>query len=163
MADKLTEGRVNKPKAIPLQTKLIAQHPKKARNHYFASANTTVSLHIALARISNLQNKDGVNNGAGEVSRNEKRASVPMVGKFGCAFTSLSNYVKGDEECSEEDKCSVDSEDHILTLPFPLKIPSNRTLFKKRIVLFKPLYLSLIHICRCRRYAVCRSRWSPYH
>eukprot|EP00826_Nyctotherus_ovalis_P033721 TRINITY_DN2746_c0_g1_i1.p2 TRINITY_DN2746_c0_g1~~TRINITY_DN2746_c0_g1_i1.p2 ORF type:complete len:117 (+),score=48.10 TRINITY_DN2746_c0_g1_i1:568-918(+) len=26
-----------------------------------------------------------------------------------------------------------------------------------------PQYLSLIHICRCRRYAVCRSRWSPYH
>eukprot|EP00826_Nyctotherus_ovalis_P064952 TRINITY_DN9537_c0_g7_i1.p1 TRINITY_DN9537_c0_g7~~TRINITY_DN9537_c0_g7_i1.p1 ORF type:complete len:276 (+),score=58.34 TRINITY_DN9537_c0_g7_i1:608-1435(+) len=25
------------------------------------------------------------------------------------------------------------------------------------------LILSLIHICRCRRYAVCRSRWSPYH
>eukprot|EP00826_Nyctotherus_ovalis_P026637 TRINITY_DN2079_c0_g2_i1.p1 TRINITY_DN2079_c0_g2~~TRINITY_DN2079_c0_g2_i1.p1 ORF type:complete len:281 (+),score=48.40 TRINITY_DN2079_c0_g2_i1:156-998(+) len=24
------------------------------------------------------------------------------------------------------------------------------------------LVLSLIHICRCRRYAVCRSRWSPY-
>eukprot|EP00826_Nyctotherus_ovalis_P031433 TRINITY_DN25122_c0_g1_i1.p1 TRINITY_DN25122_c0_g1~~TRINITY_DN25122_c0_g1_i1.p1 ORF type:complete len:151 (-),score=34.84 TRINITY_DN25122_c0_g1_i1:11-463(-) len=23
--------------------------------------------------------------------------------------------------------------------------------------------LSLIHICRCRRYAVCRSRWSPTH
>eukprot|EP00826_Nyctotherus_ovalis_P018338 TRINITY_DN15483_c0_g1_i1.p2 TRINITY_DN15483_c0_g1~~TRINITY_DN15483_c0_g1_i1.p2 ORF type:complete len:132 (+),score=13.65 TRINITY_DN15483_c0_g1_i1:109-504(+) len=23
--------------------------------------------------------------------------------------------------------------------------------------------LSLIHICRCRRYAVCRSRWSAYH
>eukprot|EP00826_Nyctotherus_ovalis_P031198 TRINITY_DN24900_c0_g1_i1.p2 TRINITY_DN24900_c0_g1~~TRINITY_DN24900_c0_g1_i1.p2 ORF type:complete len:115 (+),score=4.28 TRINITY_DN24900_c0_g1_i1:153-497(+) len=23
------------------------------------------------------------------------------------------------------------------------------------------IYLSLIHICRCRRYAVCRSRWSP--
>ena len=25
------------------------------------------------------------------------------------------------------------------------------------------LILSLIHIWRCRRYAVCRSRWSPYH
>ena len=25
------------------------------------------------------------------------------------------------------------------------------------------LKLSLIHIWRCRRYAVCRSRWSPYH
>ena len=23
--------------------------------------------------------------------------------------------------------------------------------------------LSLIHIRRCRRYAECRSRWSPYH
>eukprot|EP00826_Nyctotherus_ovalis_P043944 TRINITY_DN4693_c0_g1_i7.p1 TRINITY_DN4693_c0_g1~~TRINITY_DN4693_c0_g1_i7.p1 ORF type:complete len:229 (+),score=47.23 TRINITY_DN4693_c0_g1_i7:472-1158(+) len=28
---------------------------------------------------------------------------------------------------------------------------------------YNRLYLSLIHICRCRRYAVCRSRWSPYH
>ena len=26
-----------------------------------------------------------------------------------------------------------------------------------------PFFLSLIHIWRCRRYAVCRSRWSPYH
>ena len=25
------------------------------------------------------------------------------------------------------------------------------------------LSLSLIHISPCRRYAVCRSRWSPYH
>ena len=25
------------------------------------------------------------------------------------------------------------------------------------------LYLSLIHICRCRRLLTCRSRWSPYH
>eukprot|EP00826_Nyctotherus_ovalis_P017494 TRINITY_DN15159_c0_g1_i2.p1 TRINITY_DN15159_c0_g1~~TRINITY_DN15159_c0_g1_i2.p1 ORF type:complete len:101 (-),score=25.38 TRINITY_DN15159_c0_g1_i2:17-319(-) len=30
-------------------------------------------------------------------------------------------------------------------------------------LLFRRIYLSLIHICRCRRYAVCRSRWSPYH
>ena len=26
-----------------------------------------------------------------------------------------------------------------------------------------PLTLSLIHIWRCRRYSLCRSRWSPYH
>ena len=25
------------------------------------------------------------------------------------------------------------------------------------------IYLSLIHIWRCRRYSLCRSRWSPYH
>eukprot|EP00826_Nyctotherus_ovalis_P011605 TRINITY_DN13019_c0_g1_i1.p1 TRINITY_DN13019_c0_g1~~TRINITY_DN13019_c0_g1_i1.p1 ORF type:complete len:267 (+),score=70.20 TRINITY_DN13019_c0_g1_i1:122-922(+) len=27
----------------------------------------------------------------------------------------------------------------------------------------RPMYLSLIHICRCRRIERCRSRWSPYH
>ena len=27
----------------------------------------------------------------------------------------------------------------------------------------KGLFLSLIHICRCRRIERCRSRWSPYH
>eukprot|EP00826_Nyctotherus_ovalis_P008233 TRINITY_DN1212_c0_g4_i2.p1 TRINITY_DN1212_c0_g4~~TRINITY_DN1212_c0_g4_i2.p1 ORF type:complete len:321 (-),score=79.05 TRINITY_DN1212_c0_g4_i2:21-983(-) len=39
---------------------------------------------------------------------------------------------------------------------------------KKKAFVIKLIYealnlLSLIHICRCRRYAVCRSRWSPYH
>eukprot|EP00826_Nyctotherus_ovalis_P022867 TRINITY_DN17653_c0_g1_i3.p1 TRINITY_DN17653_c0_g1~~TRINITY_DN17653_c0_g1_i3.p1 ORF type:complete len:103 (+),score=20.96 TRINITY_DN17653_c0_g1_i3:673-981(+) len=34
---------------------------------------------------------------------------------------------------------------------------------KKHERLSQILLLSLIHICRCRRYAVCRSRWSPYH
>eukprot|EP00826_Nyctotherus_ovalis_P059849 TRINITY_DN8360_c0_g1_i2.p1 TRINITY_DN8360_c0_g1~~TRINITY_DN8360_c0_g1_i2.p1 ORF type:complete len:577 (-),score=159.04 TRINITY_DN8360_c0_g1_i2:49-1779(-) len=29
--------------------------------------------------------------------------------------------------------------------------------------IIRHILLSLIHICRCRRYAVCRSRWSPYH
>eukprot|EP00826_Nyctotherus_ovalis_P004286 TRINITY_DN10916_c0_g1_i20.p1 TRINITY_DN10916_c0_g1~~TRINITY_DN10916_c0_g1_i20.p1 ORF type:complete len:409 (+),score=165.54 TRINITY_DN10916_c0_g1_i20:73-1299(+) len=40
-----------------------------------------------------------------------------------------------------------------------------RTKFKLRELnaLCLYLFLSLIHICRCRRYAVCRSRWSPYH
>ena len=30
-------------------------------------------------------------------------------------------------------------------------------------IFFTILYLSLIHIWRCRRYSLCRSRWSPYH
>ena len=29
--------------------------------------------------------------------------------------------------------------------------------------LINALVLSLIHIWRCRRYSLCRSRWSPYH
>eukprot|EP00826_Nyctotherus_ovalis_P060411 TRINITY_DN8473_c0_g2_i1.p1 TRINITY_DN8473_c0_g2~~TRINITY_DN8473_c0_g2_i1.p1 ORF type:complete len:138 (-),score=3.88 TRINITY_DN8473_c0_g2_i1:13-426(-) len=28
---------------------------------------------------------------------------------------------------------------------------------------FLAQFLSLIHICRCRRLLTCRSRWSPYH
>ena len=35
--------------------------------------------------------------------------------------------------------------------------------FQGEIITKKQKYLSLIHIWRCRRYAVCRSRWSPYH
>eukprot|EP00826_Nyctotherus_ovalis_P022544 TRINITY_DN17455_c0_g2_i1.p1 TRINITY_DN17455_c0_g2~~TRINITY_DN17455_c0_g2_i1.p1 ORF type:complete len:242 (-),score=30.30 TRINITY_DN17455_c0_g2_i1:15-740(-) len=42
----------------------------------------------------------------------------------------------------------------------PQRFPRPR-LFAKRLL--ERCDLSLIHICRCRRYAVCRSRWSPYH
>ena len=37
--------------------------------------------------------------------------------------------------------------------------------YLKQIVVDKQSFydLSLIHICRCRRSTLCRSRWSPYH
>ena len=35
--------------------------------------------------------------------------------------------------------------------------------FYKLKYFFKVCRLSLIHIWRCRRYSLCRSRWSPYH
>eukprot|EP00826_Nyctotherus_ovalis_P053041 TRINITY_DN6828_c0_g1_i1.p1 TRINITY_DN6828_c0_g1~~TRINITY_DN6828_c0_g1_i1.p1 ORF type:complete len:131 (+),score=23.66 TRINITY_DN6828_c0_g1_i1:67-459(+) len=38
-----------------------------------------------------------------------------------------------------------------------------KELFYDNPLMFTEIALSLIHICRCRRYAVCRSRWSPYH
>ena len=46
--------------------------------------------------------------------------------------------------------------------------PWSLTNFLKTLTLLRTfkqwvLELSLIHIWRCRRYAVCRSRWSPYH
>ena len=31
------------------------------------------------------------------------------------------------------------------------------------VFIAQPPLLSLIHICRCRRSTLCRSRWSPYH
>ena len=34
---------------------------------------------------------------------------------------------------------------------------------KSTKLLISVLWLSLIHIWRCRRYSLCRSRWSPYH
>eukprot|EP00826_Nyctotherus_ovalis_P019595 TRINITY_DN16062_c0_g1_i2.p1 TRINITY_DN16062_c0_g1~~TRINITY_DN16062_c0_g1_i2.p1 ORF type:complete len:114 (+),score=31.13 TRINITY_DN16062_c0_g1_i2:380-721(+) len=46
------------------------------------------------------------------------------------------------------------------------KLKQEEATWKKAIAegkLPNDLHLSLIHICRCRRYAVCRSRWSPYH
>ena len=35
--------------------------------------------------------------------------------------------------------------------------------FLKMTYFYKVILLSLIHIWRCRRYSLCRSRWSPYH
>jgi len=54
--------------------------------------------------------------------------------------------------------CQKDFEllsDHVLLLQILDNLMSNA-------IKFSPLNLSLIHILRCRRYAVCRSRWSPY-
>eukprot|EP00826_Nyctotherus_ovalis_P053421 TRINITY_DN6946_c0_g2_i5.p2 TRINITY_DN6946_c0_g2~~TRINITY_DN6946_c0_g2_i5.p2 ORF type:complete len:123 (+),score=27.63 TRINITY_DN6946_c0_g2_i5:88-456(+) len=39
----------------------------------------------------------------------------------------------------------------------------NNPLMLREMLIADSEELSLIHICRCRRYAVCRSRWSPYH
>eukprot|EP00826_Nyctotherus_ovalis_P024321 TRINITY_DN18827_c0_g1_i1.p1 TRINITY_DN18827_c0_g1~~TRINITY_DN18827_c0_g1_i1.p1 ORF type:complete len:307 (+),score=63.07 TRINITY_DN18827_c0_g1_i1:45-965(+) len=43
------------------------------------------------------------------------------------------------------------------------KAKFNEEVAKKRENITYSNNLSLIHICRCRRYAVCKSRWSPYH
>ena len=38
-----------------------------------------------------------------------------------------------------------------------------KLLTELHVTLFTQLILSLIHIWRCRRSTLCRSRWSPYH
>eukprot|EP00826_Nyctotherus_ovalis_P006951 TRINITY_DN11699_c0_g2_i1.p1 TRINITY_DN11699_c0_g2~~TRINITY_DN11699_c0_g2_i1.p1 ORF type:complete len:120 (+),score=22.45 TRINITY_DN11699_c0_g2_i1:29-388(+) len=49
-------------------------------------------------------------------------------------------------------------------LNFPDLFEQVRTLDPDSLLIpYSHVLLSLIHICRCRRYAVCRSRWSPYH
>eukprot|EP00826_Nyctotherus_ovalis_P008344 TRINITY_DN12157_c0_g1_i4.p1 TRINITY_DN12157_c0_g1~~TRINITY_DN12157_c0_g1_i4.p1 ORF type:complete len:406 (-),score=59.32 TRINITY_DN12157_c0_g1_i4:16-1233(-) len=51
--------------------------------------------------------------------------------------------------------------------PIEDRYKSRDPVFTKKLIdhikYCKEVKLSLIHICRCRRYAVCRSRWSPYH
>eukprot|EP00826_Nyctotherus_ovalis_P022920 TRINITY_DN17677_c0_g1_i4.p1 TRINITY_DN17677_c0_g1~~TRINITY_DN17677_c0_g1_i4.p1 ORF type:complete len:234 (-),score=31.17 TRINITY_DN17677_c0_g1_i4:20-721(-) len=53
-----------------------------------------------------------------------------------------------------------------LYVDLELLIPKERKRIKmedETVEAADAMKLSLIHICRCRRYAVCRSRWSPYH
>eukprot|EP00826_Nyctotherus_ovalis_P052160 TRINITY_DN6580_c0_g5_i1.p1 TRINITY_DN6580_c0_g5~~TRINITY_DN6580_c0_g5_i1.p1 ORF type:complete len:129 (+),score=7.66 TRINITY_DN6580_c0_g5_i1:59-445(+) len=51
----------------------------------------------------------------------------------------------------------------LLVIPsYPLLVVI-ATIKPSKFLFYAGLILSLIHICRCRRYAVCRSRWSPYH
>eukprot|EP00826_Nyctotherus_ovalis_P014849 TRINITY_DN14176_c0_g2_i1.p1 TRINITY_DN14176_c0_g2~~TRINITY_DN14176_c0_g2_i1.p1 ORF type:complete len:114 (+),score=9.19 TRINITY_DN14176_c0_g2_i1:64-405(+) len=54
----------------------------------------------------------------------------------------------------------------LIASKFSIKCPvfkQKNTVSRLSIVASTVQPLSLIHICRCRRYAVCRSRWSPYH
>ena len=48
-----------------------------------------------------------------------------------------------------------------LTLRSKFKVVSGSWMYATHRLMV--IHLSLIHIWRCRRYAVCRSRWSPYH
>eukprot|EP00826_Nyctotherus_ovalis_P021774 TRINITY_DN17095_c0_g1_i1.p1 TRINITY_DN17095_c0_g1~~TRINITY_DN17095_c0_g1_i1.p1 ORF type:complete len:209 (-),score=47.90 TRINITY_DN17095_c0_g1_i1:10-636(-) len=58
-------------------------------------------------------------------------------------------------------KKEVDENTSIIKREIDNKIASQLKLLHKEME--EKYKLSLIHICRCRRYAVCRSRWSPYH
>eukprot|EP00826_Nyctotherus_ovalis_P043533 TRINITY_DN4596_c0_g1_i2.p1 TRINITY_DN4596_c0_g1~~TRINITY_DN4596_c0_g1_i2.p1 ORF type:complete len:148 (-),score=19.31 TRINITY_DN4596_c0_g1_i2:13-411(-) len=69
-------------------------------------------------------------------------------------------------------KIKLTSPENYLVKPSQGRIASNEEIaisIKARgdlLIQYPPAtdsHLSLIHICRCRRYAVCRSRWSPYH
>ena len=43
------------------------------------------------------------------------------------------------------------------------KIETQNINYFVKMSMSSPISLSLIHIWRCRRYSLCRSRWSPYH
>ena len=51
--------------------------------------------------------------------------------------------------------------------PMKIKFGPNSIQIKSNSIEKRPIkanqLLSLIHIWRCRRYSLCRSRWSPYH
>eukprot|EP00826_Nyctotherus_ovalis_P064469 TRINITY_DN9458_c0_g1_i7.p2 TRINITY_DN9458_c0_g1~~TRINITY_DN9458_c0_g1_i7.p2 ORF type:complete len:100 (-),score=29.03 TRINITY_DN9458_c0_g1_i7:21-320(-) len=65
------------------------------------------------------------------------------------------------EECDEVEESSEDGTYLESDLPPPLeKLAVEVKAFMTSAHLQK---LSLIHICRCRRSTLCRSRWSPYH
>jgi len=162
MADKLIEGIVNKPKAIPLQPKFHA-FGGQGRNHYFVSTGMQASLHISLTRLTNrdykvmkteVYRKSIGTSQPQDIPRTEKRVNVPFIKTKGKdnILSSLSNYTESKrlkEDYDEEDSCSIDSEDHILNLPFPLKIHNNKAIFKKRSnVVSNSLYYFIIQINR---------------
>ena len=72
-------------------------------------------------------------------------------------LAAIFGYNTVNSEWAEVEGVKVTPEGYIAPLGF---------LILNTILLFNMgdiLYLSLIHISRCRRYSLCRSRWSPYH
>eukprot|EP00826_Nyctotherus_ovalis_P025833 TRINITY_DN2004_c0_g2_i2.p1 TRINITY_DN2004_c0_g2~~TRINITY_DN2004_c0_g2_i2.p1 ORF type:complete len:125 (-),score=33.64 TRINITY_DN2004_c0_g2_i2:13-387(-) len=79
----------------------------------------------------------------------------------------VSEYVKITPHITEESLARLDMGIKRIILGYSSANASNEN---KKMVKEKKLeskeesiYLSLIHICRCRRIERCRSRWSPYH
>ena len=55
----------------------------------------------------------------------------------------------------------IERQSIIFTSPFRRSTFANYSRWKIHFCFWQNL--SLIHIWRCRRYSLCRSRWSPYH
>ena len=63
-----------------------------------------------------------------------------------------------DENFKEKDRFNLRCRLPEGEIPQAMALIVNKTSIKQL-----PQGLSLIHICRCRRSTLCRSRWSPYH
>ena len=55
------------------------------------------------------------------------------------------------------------SYDHTVIKILSARVPNTTILTLEKLFQEQNQYLSLIHIWRCRRSTLCRSRWSPYH
>eukprot|EP00826_Nyctotherus_ovalis_P029127 TRINITY_DN22973_c0_g1_i2.p1 TRINITY_DN22973_c0_g1~~TRINITY_DN22973_c0_g1_i2.p1 ORF type:complete len:211 (-),score=59.17 TRINITY_DN22973_c0_g1_i2:10-642(-) len=97
------------------------------------------------------------------ISEASKKARALMNGSVETS-KRLKDSLKAALECVEmhrgELKTKVEEQKELIAKQFDKLIESIK---EHETKLNAVLILSLIHICRCRRYAVCRSRWSPYH
>ena len=72
------------------------------------------------------------------------------------SFMNISKNLKGKTECNHDDIIFIFDE-------VQTGIGITGKMWAHEHFTVKPDILSLIHICRCRRSTLCRSRWSPYH
>ena len=81
------------------------------------------------------------------------------------AFPSVTNFTSPNNCSVKSEKNQRKFEMYLLTRQSLFWIKSERSRDHKiAFILLRTRYLlSLIHIWRCRRYSLCRSRWSPYH
>ena len=77
--------------------------------------------------------------------------------QFGCLNFSRLDFSKNSKTNGKTD---------FTQLKLRFEVTKSKSLVSLTLVLWKrqkDLWLSLIHIWRCRRSTLCRSRWSPYH
>eukprot|EP00826_Nyctotherus_ovalis_P017909 TRINITY_DN15300_c0_g1_i1.p2 TRINITY_DN15300_c0_g1~~TRINITY_DN15300_c0_g1_i1.p2 ORF type:complete len:100 (-),score=2.79 TRINITY_DN15300_c0_g1_i1:17-316(-) len=78
-----------------------------------------------------------------------------------CSFSILQQISHAIRERQKRFISSLDNKlESVIT---QLDIDPKQILTRKHVKLILEILLSLIHICRCRRSTLCRSRWSPYH
>eukprot|EP00826_Nyctotherus_ovalis_P044671 TRINITY_DN4840_c0_g1_i3.p2 TRINITY_DN4840_c0_g1~~TRINITY_DN4840_c0_g1_i3.p2 ORF type:complete len:112 (-),score=28.67 TRINITY_DN4840_c0_g1_i3:20-355(-) len=91
--------------------------------------------------------------------------------KFHCDDYFVNSYYAAVGGVSLEELNELEK-DFIETIGYELYVEKNvYKRYEKALKLYSNIHrknsadllLSLIHICRCRRSTLCRSRWSPYH
>eukprot|EP00826_Nyctotherus_ovalis_P019453 TRINITY_DN159_c0_g1_i17.p1 TRINITY_DN159_c0_g1~~TRINITY_DN159_c0_g1_i17.p1 ORF type:complete len:187 (-),score=10.48 TRINITY_DN159_c0_g1_i17:18-578(-) len=92
------------------------------------------------------------------------RLAIPKLVRAGSMSVAEMESIKGTKQFSTPVTNCTGRRDNPSTLLDNLSLHKAKTSLnthKKDYV--SEQYLSLIHICRCRRLLTCRSRWSPYH
>eukprot|EP00826_Nyctotherus_ovalis_P004165 TRINITY_DN10870_c0_g2_i4.p1 TRINITY_DN10870_c0_g2~~TRINITY_DN10870_c0_g2_i4.p1 ORF type:complete len:282 (+),score=74.72 TRINITY_DN10870_c0_g2_i4:640-1485(+) len=138
---------------MPLLDEKVQELQRKLCEERRKSGDSLVRYNEALQELNFVEEKHQL--AFNKVQNNEKALKEELNKLRQEVSMSMNAILPNSEKMQEQYKAQVKNmEDQLI------KTEKEKDEYKEK---YMEKVLSLIHICRCRRYAVCRSRWSPYH